>query len=287
MSHSNDEVEMIPSYLICLRSSNARTFGAFMLLTLLPFALYGIPGQGKVPAKAQTVTESVWVAKQVNNYMGPTTLYVSDHAVKFVAQGGDLIVVGREPDWECVIYRTKEGVIGKQSLEKLREHGLQLFKGRTALSYAPRISDYDRILRQPCYRIVGRTRGRSFEANDPAIFRSTHKVSEREVHFESTSKIQLPPKVMQFLAGLYRLSDREGIPLEQSYLLTDGSTLKEFYTTSLEKEQLPNTFFDFPRHLKPVSLQSPTLYISSDKQKCADDLLKSVIEDMGQKDTKR
>ena len=58
--------------------------------------------QAKEPSNARM--KDVLVFQQMNQTLGPITLYIADDAAKFSAHSGDLVLVSKAPAWKVVAF---------------------------------------------------------------------------------------------------------------------------------------------------------------------------------------
>ena len=247
--------------------------GAFKTCTLMVV----LTSVSTLTGMAAAEEKPVWVVEQQNRYVGRTTLYIGDDVVKFVGQGGQIELVAHAPSWDVVADRPKDKIGFRQTFSKFKESGLTIWKGHRALEHAQRKSVYDPKLKLECYEMRGPANRRSFDGNDPMIFKHTQKVSEKEMEYRCTKSLPLSVDARRFLAALYRQEDAPGIPIEMLIYLSDGSINTEFATTALYQKKMPGSFFAKAKNFKVVASNSSEMWLSKASQKEFSSLLQDVM----------
>lgn len=233
----------------------------------------------KEPNKTEPI--KVLLVKQLNNYFGPTDLYIGENEALLIGREGKTKVLCKAPDWNVLVYSKDANKGLEQPLSKWEVAGLNAVNSKKNLAGRKRTATRDLQLKIDCWEIVIDANERYFGSDDPMIFRSLSKKSLKQVRFKSTRDLALSPNVTRFLRGLYNIPDFGGLPIELLNKFSDGSQTYFYRTKSMERTEVTASLFDTPVGYHKARDIAEILVGNLDKRQLTD-LLDSLMHDEGQ-----
>jgi hypothetical protein len=198
---------------------------------------------------AKSFKEDVTVIQQVNQALGPMTLYISDDAAKLVAEHGQLVLITKAPTWKVVALSVSRNKgIGFTLDEWKASKGLGLMGTKDDFLHA-----YRQVLRDPVLklnRVVLDLKGKPEKvflgSDEPMLFRSAQKKVIDKHRFVFTKDVPFNKEVETFFSEIYNQPNHEGLPIELTTFFTDGSTDRTYYTKSVTKSTTNRDFYSYP-----------------------------------------
>jgi hypothetical protein len=222
--------------------------GAFLVvLSVLFYSNLCVPTFSKDAAKS--IKEDVTVIQQVNQALGPMTLYISDDAAKLVAEHGQLILITKAPTWKVVALSVPRNKGIAYTLDEWKEsRGLGLMGTKDNFSLGVRQVARNPILKFDCVvlRLKGKPEKAFLGAEEPMLFRSVQKKVIDTHCYSFTKAVAFNKEIETFFSGIYNQPNHEGLPLELTTYYTDGSTDRTYYTKSVTKSTINRDFFSYP-----------------------------------------
>lgn len=256
-------------------------FCALALATAIIVCTKPSEAANKVKEPNKTEPIKVLLVKQLNNYFGPTDLYIGENQALLIGREGKTKVLCKAPNWNVLIYSRDANKGLEQPLSKWELSGLNAVKSKKNLAGRQRAAIRDLQLKIDCWEIVIDANERYFGSDDPMIFRSLSKQSLKQVRFKSSRSLALSPNVTRFLRGLYNTPDCDGLPIELLNKFSDGNQTYFYKTKSLEKTEVPDSLFDTPTGYHKAKDMAEILVGNLDKRQLTD-LVDSLMHEEGQ-----
>ncbi len=216
---------------------------SFILLSLI-----GVPAQTKEASKAKR--KNVLIFQQVNQTLGPMTLYLADDAAKFVALKGEFSITAKAPTWRVVAYSHSQNKGMELSLDQWTlSSGLGLMGSHIKFIRGTRSVVKDPILKMDC--LLVQTRGtpeKEYAGSDePLLFRSAKKKEVVKNRYKCTTSVAVRSEAQKFLSGIYSQDEFGGVPLELARDFSDGSVETTYFTTAASNTKINDDFFVYPK----------------------------------------
>jgi hypothetical protein len=146
-----------------------------------------------------------------------------------------------------MIYRRDEKLATIIPLSHWCKHGLGLMKGaggkRSIVSVTTVVDDK---LKRPCVIEQHRNGEQFFQSNDPMIFRTTSKTRVQKTILKSTLSLNLTAHQQDFVRGFFNQYSVNGLPLEYTDFLSDGTTASSYTTSNIATQAVPPNFWVYP-----------------------------------------
>ncbi len=231
---------------------------------------------GSQPALATQV--EAWEVQQFTDHFGPTTMLLTPDAVKYVSNGGKLVITAHAPTWKVIAFNKPENLALETSLNDWPGNGLKMFKAKTEMLTVKPTSFLDPVLKVHVLQKVVPLSGPFYGSNDPAIFRAAEKKQMLSMHLNLATNIPLNDQQKKVLQGLYSLPYCGGFPLELATLTTDGGSTYIYRTTAMAKKQVDKSTFDYPVGYK-ITKDRFAVYVTTKQKKRLEDFLDAFTDD--------
>lgn len=228
------------------------------------------------PALAAQV--DVWEIKQFTDHFGPTTMLISPDAVKYVSNGGNLVIISRAPTWKVIAYNKSENLALEVPLAEWPGNGLRMFKGKTEMLSEKATVYFDPLLKVNVLQRTLPVHGAFYGNNDPAIFRAAEKKQMQSMHLNVATNIPLNDQQKKVLHGLYSLPYCGGFPLELATVTTDGGSTYIYRTSAMSKKTLDSSVFTYPSGYK-ITKERFEVYVTTKQKKRFEDFLDAFTDD--------
>ncbi|MBS1953936.1 MAG: hypothetical protein JST89_07120 [Cyanobacteria bacterium SZAS-4] len=229
-----------------------------------------------VPALA--APEDVWEIKQFTDHFGPTSMLISADAMKFVSNGGNLVIISRAPTWKVIAYNKQENVGLEIPLAEWPSNGLRMFKGKTEMLNEKPSIYFDPLLKVNVLQRILPVHGAFYGNNDPAIFRAAEKKQMQSMHLNVSTNIPINEQQKSVLHGVYSLPYCGGFPLELATVTTDGATSYIYRTSAISRKKLDSSVFTYPSGYK-LTKERFEVYVTSNQKKRFEDFLDAFTDD--------
>lgn len=233
---------------------------------------------GVYPCAALAAQEDAWEIKQYTDHFGPTTMLITADAIKYISNGGNLVIVSCAPTWKVIAYNKPENLALEVPLAEWPGNGLKMFKGKTDILTAKATAYFDPLLKVNVLQRTLPLHGPFYGNNDPAIFRSAEKKQMQSMHLNVATNVPLNDQQKKVLHGLYSLPYCGGFPLELATVTTDGGSTYIYRTTAMSKKKLDSSTFSYPSGYK-VTKERFTVYVTTKQKKRFEDFLDAFTDD--------
>lgn len=266
--------------------TNDESFRQICRLSLLALCLacmVTIFGVDYSPAFAAPV--EAWEIKQFTDHFGPTTMLIAPNAVKFVSNGGNLVISSCAPTWKVIAYNKLENLALEIPLADWPGGGLRMFKGKNEILTEKATVQFDPLLKINIVQRILPVHGAFYGNNDPAIFRVAEKKQMQSMHLNVATNIPLNEQQKKVLHGLYSLPYCGGFPLELATDTTDGGTTYIYRTSAMSKKTMDTSVFDYPSGYK-VTKERFEVYVTTKQKKRFEDFLDAFTDDAANENRK-
>lgn len=233
---------------------------------------------GAACAPALAAQEDVWEIKQFTDHFGPTTTLISPNAVKFVSNGGNLIIISSAPTWKVIAYNKQENLALEIPLAEWPSGGLRMFKGKNEILNEKPSVYLDPLLKVKVVQRILPVHGAFYGSNDPAIFRAAEKKQMQSMHLNVSTNIPISDPQKKVLHGLFSLPYCGGFPLELATVTTDGASTYIYRTSNMSKKKLDSSVFSYPIGYK-VTKERFEVYVTSKQKQRFEDFLDAFTDD--------
>ncbi len=231
---------------------------------------------GSMPASAAQV--EAWEVQQHTDHFGPTTMLLTPDAVKYITNGGNLVIIARAPTWKVIAYNKPENLALETPIDAWPGNGLKMFKAKTEMLDVKPTTIMDPVLKIHVLQKELPQSGPFYGSNDPAIFRAAEKKQLLSIRLRLATNIPLNDQQKKVLHGLYSLPYCGGFPLELATLTTDGGATYIYRTTSMAKKQVDSSIFNYPVGYK-TSKDRFAVYVTTKQKKRLEDFLDAFTDD--------